>query len=162
MEPRNYVQEAEEIVKSHNMFSNDFAKKVLIWFWRKSENFTKSIAVSVYTQDPEKFELFDESDVARRAKAFIFQDRLGDAGIAFDSEDGIVFRQGSMMGLVKEPFASKEYIREHPEKQDSQIVNEKAYTLYFVYGKYWAIGSASLYLCEVIDFNLEEVEAIAL
>lgn len=160
MEAQNYVQEAEEIIKSEKMISNDFAKKILIWFFRQSENFTKPIAVSVYTQDPDKFELFDIASIVNRAKAFITHSFFEENGInmVFDSEDGVLFCQNSMVGLVKEPFASKEYIRNHPEKQNYQIVNEKACTMYLGYPT--LINITRINDCEILQLDIDAIEAI--
>ncbi len=160
MEPRNYVQEAEEIIKSEKIiFSNDFAKKILIWFFRQSENFTKPIAVSVYTQDPKKFTLFDETNStlhkANTSIMFAFFKRRN-IKMYFTCRAGIYLCQGNLAGFVKIPVPAKGYPRTSIGVRTHNVTNQEICTIFI------SPWEKSFRACEILDFNLEEVEAIEL
>lgn len=156
---QNHVDDVEKIITSHKTISNDFAKKILIWFFRQSENFTKPIAVSVYTQDPDKFQLFDEintifSKVNSDIMFSFFKSRC--INRHFDCRGGIFLCQGDLVGFVRVVVPTKGFRQKNCSVVTHRLINREACTLSL---SPWENG---ILACEFLQLNLEEVEAIAL
>ena len=156
---QHHVEDVEKIIKSHEMIFSDFAKKILIWFFRQSEHFTKPIAVSVYTQDPDKFKRFDEASrillhVNEAVMFSFFKER--NINMHFASRGGIFLCQGTLAGFVKTPVPTKGYPRKKNGVVTHRIINQEACTIFI------SPWEKSFCACEILTLKLEEIDAIKL
>lgn len=173
---KNHAHDLVDLIRSTDI-SNDFAKKILIWFIQQTENFTQPIAVSVYTQDGEMFASFDDA-----TKVFFtvnniifpfFKER--DIEMSFVTLGGIFLSQNSITGFVTRPRPSEGYpvknngvklrktinsSKRYPVKNDGvklhQTINNEACSICF---SPWKSNTSA---CKIIELDLSAIETIQL